>query len=495
MWRSKLASSLMQFVADQTLFAKPRSRRLKRQQRSSGTEQLEVRQLLTGDVEFALQTVGAFVSESAVDSSGNSYIAGVFSGVVDFDPGPGIQNRISASGQDIFVAKYSSAGSFIWAKTLSLASVRGMDVDDTGSVYLTGDFNNTRDFDPGTGVSNMTTQGTRDVYVLKLESAGNFIWSRRFGMAEVGQSPELSVAGIAVSPAGDVRLSGGFYGTVDFDPSNSVANLTTPGSTSNDIYVLALNSAGIYQWARQIRTGTVSSIAVDAEGTTHVTGYFGGTLTTSSSGTVQFTPNNSVTSAGLTDGFVTRFSRDGTENWTMRFGGAGHDGATGIAASDTHGIVVVGTFSNEAFFGTQRLTAAGTSSFIVRMNEFGQPLWARAINTNPESAFTISGAILDVAFGPNGQIFAAGTARGTVDLDPGSGVFRITSGPATEAFVSVLDSDGVFLWGRATKTTGGAFVSGLAATATGEVILSGFFTGIGDFDGGPGLRCQEFAIA
>jgi hypothetical protein len=485
-----VVSSLRRSTLKNVFSSEPRSRKLVQNHLRWGTEPLEIRRLLTGDVEFVLQTAGAFVRDSAVDSSGNSYIAGSFSGVVDFDPGPGIQNRIAAGTSDLFVVKYSPSGALIWARTLNTGNsppVEGLDVDEAGGVYVTGKFSGTRDLNPGTVVFSLTALGIRDFYILKLNAAGNFEWARQIGIAEVGQSPELHVSGISVSPAGDARLFGYFYGTLDFDPGAGVANLQTPSTSTADFFLLALNSSGNYQWARQMRgSGEATAIEVDSDGTAHLTGSFGGTLTTSSSSTT-YTPNTSITSIGSQDGFVSRFMRDGTEDWTMRFGGPGYDRPSGIAVSDAHGISVVGRFENESLFGTHRLLTSGRSGFIARIDAFGQPLWARELDANPEQGNGFLGNLSHVAFSSSGQIFVGGTARGTVDLDPGVGVYPIVSAAEYEAFVSVLDSNGDFQWGRATRTTGNAHVRGITPTSTGEVLITGTFVGNGDFDGGPGV--------
>jgi membrane-bound inhibitor of C-type lysozyme len=120
MLRSKLASSLLRIVASCSLTAKPQSRRLKRDQRSCGTEQLEVRQLLTGDFVSA-ERFGSNGTDTGytttIDASGNVYTAGTFSGTVAFGTGAGMTTLVSVSGsRDIFVTKTSSAGNFVWAK-------------------------------------------------------------------------------------------------------------------------------------------------------------------------------------------------------------------------------------------------------------------------------------------------------------------------------------------------------------------------------------------
>ena len=185
-------------------------------------------------------TSGDYPNSIAVDSSGNVYTTGSIAGTVDFDPGAGTFNLTSAGGADAFVSKLDSSGNFVWAKrfggTLSDYG-QSIEVDSSGNVYTTGYFNGTVDFDPGAGTSNLTSAGTNDVFVSKLDSSGNFVWAKGFG----GTSGDVSTS-IAVDSSGNVYTTGYFNGTVDFDPGAGTSNLTSAGGA--DVFVLKLTSSG-----------------------------------------------------------------------------------------------------------------------------------------------------------------------------------------------------------------------------------------------------------
>jgi len=77
------------------------------------------------------------------------------------------------------------AQNFIWAKTLgstvsSAVMGNGITVDKNGNVITTGYHQNTGDFDPGSGVFNLTCQGQEDAFVSKLDASGNFVWAKQF---------------------------------------------------------------------------------------------------------------------------------------------------------------------------------------------------------------------------------------------------------------------------------------------------------------------------
>ena len=78
---------------------------------------------------------------------------------------------------------------FVWARQMGGASSEwgwGVAVDDSGNVYTTGEFQGTVDFDPGAGVFNLTSAGGDDIFVSKLDSAGNFVWAQQLGRASGG---------------------------------------------------------------------------------------------------------------------------------------------------------------------------------------------------------------------------------------------------------------------------------------------------------------------
>lgn len=107
----------------------------------------------------------------STDSSGNVFTTGQFAGTVDFDPGAGTFNLTSAGGDDIFISKLDASGNFDWAKSMGAAGDdKGSEIfaDDSDNIFITGDFRNTVDFDPGTNTVNLTSLGQSDLFIQKL---------------------------------------------------------------------------------------------------------------------------------------------------------------------------------------------------------------------------------------------------------------------------------------------------------------------------------------
>lgn len=114
-------------------------------------------------------TGGELVGGVAVDGQGNPHLTGAFSGTVDFDPGPGIINKVSAGQYDPFVLKVTSVAGFGWVRTFAGAShaySTGIVVDSSGGITSTGVFEGLTDFDPGLASSALNRE--QAVYVSRL---------------------------------------------------------------------------------------------------------------------------------------------------------------------------------------------------------------------------------------------------------------------------------------------------------------------------------------
>ena len=170
----------------------------------------------------------------ATDASGNVYTTGFFRGLADFDPGVGTYT-LTTSGIndfDIFVSKLDASGNFVWAKQIVGLGVdygMGISVDGIGNVNITGYFEgNNVDFDPGPGIYSLSSNNaSNDIFILKLDAAGNFMWAKSIG--SVNDDKGLA---ITTNSLGEVFTTGYFESTADFDPSASTYTMNAGGGLS-----------------------------------------------------------------------------------------------------------------------------------------------------------------------------------------------------------------------------------------------------------------------
>ena len=278
---------------------------------------------------------------SCLDGFGNIYTTGYFQGTADFDPGTSQNNLSSAGITDVFVQKMDINGNFLWVRGLGGTSFDysfAIDTDPIGNVYTTGYFIESADFDPGVGSFNLTSQGNADVFVQKMNSAGNFMWAKSIGGSGYDYGNAMCVDG-----HGDVYITGQFEGTVDFNPGSGTNNFTSLGGT--DVFVQKMNSAGTFLRAKTFGGNSSDrgqSIMVDNSENIIVTGSY--------QGTVNFNPpsgTNTATSSGNDDIFVEKisqcYSNPGTTVITACDSYTWIDGITYSASNNSATITLNGT--------------------------------------------------------------------------------------------------------------------------------------------------------
>jgi hypothetical protein len=177
---------------------------------------------------FAWGGIGTETAYSVVfDSSENPIVSGIFSDVVDFDIGTGVEERTSVGNYDGYLLYVTSAGEFVdvltWGGTENDYAefvVR----DSTGNVYVAFEFQETMDLDPGSGTEDVVSAGSYDVALVKLTPSRAMDWGITFGST----GDDFPVLG-TVGPAGEIFVSGGFEETVDFDPGSGTDDHVSNG--------------------------------------------------------------------------------------------------------------------------------------------------------------------------------------------------------------------------------------------------------------------------
>jgi hypothetical protein len=133
----------------------------------------------------------------ALDRTGNIYVAGSYTGTMDFDPGSGTTNfTTTMADNDIYICKFTGSGAFLWAKALSGPDGNNqcwdIAIDNKGNVLTTGSFTGTVDFNPSSSATvNVTSAGESDIFVSKLDSNGNYLWVKTMGGSEFDHSIKL----------------------------------------------------------------------------------------------------------------------------------------------------------------------------------------------------------------------------------------------------------------------------------------------------------------
>jgi hypothetical protein len=155
----------------------------------------------------------------ALDHNNNVILAGAFAGSIDLGGG----TLVSLGQHDYFVAKLDANGKHIWSKRFGDANddfVINVAVDESDNVLLSGSLVGTIDFGGGALISMGGDMNGGDVFVVKLDGAGDHLWSRRFG-----DSFPQSACGITSAGAGAAFVAGNFTGQLDFGGGSPLTNL------------------------------------------------------------------------------------------------------------------------------------------------------------------------------------------------------------------------------------------------------------------------------
>ena len=427
-------------------------------------------------------------SSVCVDANGNVYTTGTFTGTVDFDPGAGIDIHISASQDDIwndiFIQKLDANGNFVWAKTFGNSTDydkgHSVQVDALGNVYVTGEFTGTIDFDPGSGINTLTAAGGNDVFVLKLDANGNFVWAKAFNGPTYGNIGKS----ITVDDLGNVYTAGSFTNTVDFDPGMGTSNLTSAGW--QDIFVEKMNANGNFVWAKSFAgTGNndVNSICTDASGNVYTIGLF--------AGTVDFDPSTgtyNLSSAGSYDIFIQKLDANGDFVWAKSFGDANEDRAYSLDIDSFGNIYATGYFYGTVDFdpgaNIYNLTSNNNNDvFVLKLDANGNFVWAKSFGGTGEQGSYLCVDTL-------GNVYTTGMFHGVnVDFDPGVGTFNLTSNNGHyNVFLQKLDSSGNFVWAESFNENGNnEYGNSISVDAWGNIYTTGRFYNTVDFNPGVGV--------
>jgi hypothetical protein len=475
----------------------------------------------------------------ARDINNNLYVAGTFSGVADFDPSVSLFKIVSASTlDDIFIAKYSAAGNFIYAKCIAgvgTKTVGSLTVDNSGYLYLCGGFNGIADFDPSAAANTlMSVNNTNDGFIVKYDLNGNLI-----NVSQIGSLGSEYVSSIAINTSGNVYATGNFQGVSDFDPSSATFSLTSIGA--DDIFFAKYSSAGNLQFVNNIGgvfSDVATSISIGKNSTIHLTGYF--------TDVVDFDPSIAIATrtsqSSSQDVFVTKYDSTGNYLYAINIGGSGNDRPLSIKSDTSDASYICGYFQGVTDFDPSSLsynlsTTNSQAGFIAKYNSLGNFVYAQQISSgftnsnyaginslviDKNNSAYITGFLVTVgpfanttssvviakynSIGTNlyfkllpgfsgcngraiaidtiGNSFITGAYNMQINVDPSNSIYNLYA-PANDAFIASYDSIGNFNYGG---TLGTYFDAGFIVPSqtklddAGNVYVIGSLKGAYNFD-------------
>ncbi|MBO2010716.1 T9SS type A sorting domain-containing protein [Hymenobacter negativus] len=310
------------------------------------------------------------------DAAGNVWLSASFSGQVSV----GAQQLSSAGATDVLVGKLSAVGQWLWAVSAGGPDFDGASafaLDGSGNAVVAGNFRSQASF----GTTLLTNQGMvgGDVFVAKISDTGQWLWANRAG----GPSPIGCGAALATGQ-GETVVTGFFRGNATF--GSTLLNGLPSGSST--LYVARLSAMGQWQGTASVTNASGNALGLDANGNVLVAGQIEGGATFG---------NTTLACAGASDGFVAQLPNNGQWGWALGVGGAGADYCATLSADRLGNVAVTGTFqramtlagnsfTNQTLYGyggfVARIMGAALSTATTGLAESGLTVYPNPINTN-----------------------------------------------------------------------------------------------------------------
>ncbi len=435
-----------------------------------------------------------------------------------------------------------------WARTFGGANGKcnpqAVEVDDQGNLYIVGGFQETVDLSPGPSVTQHTSNGIQDSFILKLDPDGMLMWSHSWGSYQNDTANDVLIA-----PDGTIFVTGSFEAVTDFNPGPGedfhdysgtyLANYTPDGNYINtltwdatiglglaadndgNIYVCGrfsgitaldfdpgpadalrfchggtdawfskFNSAGIFQnaitWGAEDFESALNIEISEELDAVLITGYFGGT--------VDFEPgagNDWEGSNGGSDAYLLSFNTDLTYNWVNAWGGTSVDQGSDVCAIADR-IFTSGEFSNTVDFNPSIYEEDEKSS----LGQTDGYLNAFEVDDTYIESWIWGGVdidnVLEMTVNASGDILICGNIHSDADLDPSDGTDpHFTSGLVDTYVLShnpVTGYNWAVSWGGEDAST---LATGITHGANGYSYVVGSFDASVDFNPGSGENIRN----
>lgn len=386
----------------------------------------------------------SYVTDMAKDASGNIYVAGVFGGTME------TYSLTSAGNNDIFFAKFNSAGSLVWIKRIGGTGddqATTISFDQTGStIFLGGMFSGSVDFDPNAGLATLTSGGGRDAFLGRYTTDGAYMW-----IGNISGTADAQIRDIVCTPT-TVYVTGLFYGSADFGFGGAVNNQTSSGVA--DLFIAGYALAdGTINYLRII--GSVAgedygySIATDASSNIYVTGVY--------NGTVNF-GNTNLTSTGNMDMFCAKYTSNLSPVWATSSGvNATNDFGKAITVDGSGNVYITGSWYTGVWI--EKFNSSGVSQWSTSLCQFGGGLGeGEGISVNANGDVVISG------------YFTSSTGFATVCSGP---YYYSALGPYDSFIAKYKGTDGSFKWVKVLTSTGPEAYNAVTTDGANNILAAG----------------------
>jgi hypothetical protein len=390
-----------------------------------------------------------------IAANGDVILAGNFKVTVDFDPSSAVLNfsAISTNYYDIFITRFTSNGDLVWAKQIggnNYDEVKGMALDASDNIYLTGYFMSTVDFDPGPAVTSFTAPlNSKLFYLAKYSGLGDLVW--------VNYNPQNE------SEGGDIALesSGNLVVTGFFNVQFSIANAGTPFyefvNTGNRTFVFRVTPSDSIVWGDSYATIGNLSIASGRAGDIYISGY------------------SNTNTWGVS---LNKIDASGTIAWSQQMINANDASSTQVCFTAKNKIVHVGYYRNVIDFdpspsNNSLASISQNSGFIAAYNESNGLVWLNGVRDD-NSSYIVNEKVIENDY--SGNILVGGSFQGNINANPTSNSMISLPPSRTASYVVKYSATGEHLWMNYVRGSGSCAVKAMTFDKNNNLYVAGSFS-------------------
>jgi len=411
-------------------------------------------------VQWARSFGGSYFDETtgvALDSKGNSYVAGIFySSLVTI--GTNVFKNGDNYGGILFLVKYDQIGNIAWAKCIKCNNVaNSLAIDNSDNIYVGGSFRNDSLVFGKSILYNNVSYNNLTPFIAKYDSNGNEIWAK--GCTNPNKNTEMTgqISSICVDENNNIHALGTYRGSMSID----LFTLTDSNLYYPTLFIVKLDTNGKAIWAKDAQSNgsgwcNPTSIAVDPSGNSFIAGYYGSQSVVIGSTTLV----NSFYQDNYDEIFIAKYDQAGNPLWAKSPPCKGSDIALSLSVDKSGNVYMGGFFGKNLGFQKTELCPIKFDSitlipsslyynlFLAKYNSTGKVLWAKTVpkiskldsNTGIYSIFTDN----------KNNVYTTGFYNYSITFDSIS--LSNNNGRDGDLFVNKSDSMGNIIWA---KTFGG----------------------------------------
>ncbi|MBL7998629.1 MAG: SBBP repeat-containing protein, partial [Candidatus Kapabacteria bacterium] len=402
-----------------------------------------------------------YVSSMAIDGNGNVIVVGrsnacsVNFGSINLSQSPG------SGGWFGYVSMINSQGTWQWARSFGCSGCyvnnSGVAIDKFNNVVIVGSMQGTITL----GTTTLTSAGSNDGFVSKLNSSGEWIWATR-----IGTSSLEDLTFVDCDTLGDIYVTGSFTST-----GLSIGSSTLNTAGNLDGLVAKLSSSGNWLWG--VRCGGTNVDACSRLYVNNTNNIY--VASTFSSSTASF-GSTTLSNIGGFDIAYSKLTPSGTWVWTFRLGGSGNDSPGGIYVDNTENVYISSGFANTIQFSDCRLSNitsyGGSDGFVARLGS----LPFAFLQAVPPGVCASGTSTVSVACGSyTGITWNTGATTNSISVGPGTYTATLTNSLGCTGTARITVDQPLDSWRQRGGGTGLDRPFSLARDSSGNSVICGRF--------------------